>query len=803
MNKKKISKHLILVFLIAVPTAMLFGFMITNVKAENPEPYIPVTDYRNNWQWNDTVEEGDMLIYEMTYIKQNVSGSGEGDIALKSNYIINITSIANETVVWDIPNIRIMSQINATECYYDPRTSEMIAYDEDPWRIAAFQYNVTDEEEVFFINERLPIPFIVPFNSTLDNDMNTLANTLNETFYYPMYLYGISHPNYIPLINKWNTITTTPSTRTMRFDNDTGYFAEFRYLQNGTLDYGEMYFEQLHGEGPGIATRDDLFIVNITLKRIFDPDIVSEVEWDVNPGETFYIGINDINNEGSDFDEVKIDIVEIKTILDNEMGLAFFTEEPITFFQEVIANISIWDNNTRRYVLDDENATIAVANNYHPFFMEVGIVVLFPKNVELEDVEWIIEFYKINQGSEFPFDDNSISEADDRINILLNDTSSGDYVRLIVNKTSGMIILHLINMDDGNEFNILYSKDKKVIKDKYYLPLESDFGSLFKWSVNISVDYPNDLDLYWALSPYNLVNESIYDWMALPEEFQFFMDLYTNDSAAINNKTTTIKLYYDTDLETYINSIDRKETDLMVFYYEGGWKPLPPFYFEVNNDSNYLEIWPCKDVFDTNESIVFTIALCAAADTDYTVEVGDVIYYGSWMSMVTPNEGVREWRIIISGISISEPINMTEALNLGTPYTGPGPEIQCFGYILADIEIWDNATKSWVLDESDFLIAISNNYYPIIPYELYEALGIDQLAFYFVPIGTTLQQICDVFQGGFPGYSNAPVVNAQEGCIEFTNSSKSLKLYYNESTGFLKSIVGCIWTVNGVFSLTF
>jgi len=57
------NKSLILILLLAFPTTILFGAIITVVHAD---PYIPEEHVNNEWYWN--VDEDELIILEMEMI---------------------------------------------------------------------------------------------------------------------------------------------------------------------------------------------------------------------------------------------------------------------------------------------------------------------------------------------------------------------------------------------------------------------------------------------------------------------------------------------------------------------------------------------------------------------------------------------------------------------------------------------------------------------------------------------------------------------------------------------------------------
>ena len=84
MNKKKLNKRLLIIFLILFPTAVLFGFLTVNARAID----VPNQNSNNNWHWHDDIAVGTELYYEYEIIMRD-NETDEITMAMKLIEIIN------------------------------------------------------------------------------------------------------------------------------------------------------------------------------------------------------------------------------------------------------------------------------------------------------------------------------------------------------------------------------------------------------------------------------------------------------------------------------------------------------------------------------------------------------------------------------------------------------------------------------------------------------------------------------------------------------------------------------------------
>ncbi|TFG03664.1 MAG: hypothetical protein EU539_12050, partial [Promethearchaeota archaeon] len=691
MNKKNLIRDLTCILSVLMIVAILIGNHAETGNATNGSREIPEEDENNNWQWDSTVQVNDKLIYELTYARVNVSGSGEGDFVVKDNFILNITSIDHKLIEWGYQNeYRNVSQVNATQLYYNCIDEQYYSYGDKNWTLISFQYNATEDIHVSKLDERLPIPFVLPINSTLNGDMDALAQSLNYSSYYPFSFMGI--------MNLWDYIEIDMNT--IRYTNNSGYVAEFTFLDNGTLDSCLMYFRQWQDTSN--------FNVTIRLNRIYDPSVLSETAFTPQKGDTYYTGRNMIEPDEHLFGEFKADIVEVKPVMNNTMGFRLYGGEESdrwTCFKHVIANISQWKPNLGIYELieDGENITIAMANNHYPFFIggeeEEGpnSPPFIPIDTPEEDLEYMVAFMMF-QG-DFPFDLALINEENNVWNITLIDSTENELVGLYYNKTTGEQILQIYYGDYGNEYDISYRKDRYIITDPMTAPVNSYFGLYLDWEVDISIDPGPTIDIesYSALLPVSPINSSVINFFEIYghgyfdsslnnelDKYQVYLELYSNLTAPSIDISTNITFKYSDNLVSDLSARDYNERDLRPYYlyndssgpsdFDYEWLPLSNKYFDVDEANNEIII-NLQEIDTDMPYVYFTIGISTSADIDVSVEVGDVLYYGGFDENSEYKGEVNEFTVYVRDIHLHRYImNMTELYQENSLiFMGPGP----------------------------------------------------------------------------------------------------------------------------------
>ena len=500
------------------------GFYINSVYAwtdiEDPPGVL------GDWRWE--FDEGDLIIFNVTF-------SGTYD---NSSYvaIYNISSI-NRQILHKMTQDYNCSCVELTQMVfnYDLEQLETAA---PPITSVGFNHTATPS-----LDEKLfPLEFIDEDGSYSPYLLFIPKNDTNVNFSWA----GMRAFEYYDFHDYYDSYTWNAATKSLNFsDLISGESYNATYFDNGT--FSEIYKYTDYGGGVYEETR---------VKRIWDyiipinESLVDELEWSVNPGDVLYFG--DAENMGPmpyqySSIEYKFDIVGFK----NKVLLSQ-TLEPTTY-QLVLANTSIWNNNTETYDLQEVNTTIAGANE-----MEKVILGAFGMGMGLR-IPLI-----------FPLGTNGTD---------FKNTGFGTYIDspYFDQEIIGENIYHLWNSTNDNVFNITLTSDKILKSVIYNFSMfgMQFFASKFRKNITIltsglnSVDLDpvgtfnttvsfnsgNDIALYWATLPFTPTNVSLEDGI-------FYFDIYCNDSGAILGKInitieidTSIYNIYDFELWTFADYI--------------------------------------------------------------------------------------------------------------------------------------------------------------------------------------------------------------------------------------------------------
>ncbi len=446
MRNLKKSKLYVLILLITIPTLLALSSLMTNVQG-GPDD-IPVAHPNNAWHWD--VAEGDQIYFEGEFILTNAT-TGEIYMMFKDIWIYNITAIGNVTIDAGY-GLREYSQINATSCYYNLTADEIEAYDSYPQELALFGYHDADPIKHKYRAGYNGMAFVLPLNGSVI-DVDLLAGILNESFY--------GSPMYQMAFNKFNNYMSDPASNRIYFYNTSDdYFADAYYFDNGTLDIGTAYLA---------ANMDGPVYINATMRQVFDYDITDEVEWGVNIGDTFYYDMIENEYMADEAMEWKLNITGFSDLLFNKTKNEFSDEEPVYMvYQAVFADRSIWNGTDYEYI---DNVMVGTANNFYPQYFddaaEEGVMpFIWPVNVPREDFEFMWNNDTLRIWESLEFDEVYIYE-NGYYEFFLRNSTSIDYVRINVSKTTGVAHLFLVLSMDN------------------FMLFELKTQTLVDWSVNI------------------------------------------------------------------------------------------------------------------------------------------------------------------------------------------------------------------------------------------------------------------------------------------------------------------------------
>ncbi|MFX1496196.1 MAG: hypothetical protein ACFFBH_01585 [Promethearchaeota archaeon] len=376
--------------------------------------------------------------------------TSEVELMFKDIWIYNITAIGNVTIDW--LGINSFSQVNATQCYYNTTSGELVAYDA-PSEFALFGYNSSDPITYRYRAGNMGIPLVLPLNSS-SVEVDILDDIINETMYYPASEMGV--------FNQFDYYESDPVQNRISFSNSTdGYFSEAYYYDNGTLRSGTAFLMVQIGSGP--------MLINANFRRVFDYNITDQVEWGVDVGDTLYYDWYEGYDWGGDADDYRMNIVDISEEMLEKSKNTFSDNLVYMTYQVVYADIYAW--NGVSYELVESNYEIGFANNFYPLYFdelnfEAGFYAfLYPNNFAMEDYEFTLNNHTLNifqfVVDEISFSQNTFFET------LIRNSTSNDFIKITFDKSTGIIQSNLMIFDDYISF------------------IEVKQQSLVDWSVNV------------------------------------------------------------------------------------------------------------------------------------------------------------------------------------------------------------------------------------------------------------------------------------------------------------------------------
>jgi len=720
-NKNQKKKALLIILLIAIPTSMLFGFLIPNGKADEDIPEDPYINPYNEWHWNVSVD--DRLMYEVEYTFQSLLEPNMV-FPVKDIVILDIDFFKNDTE--DFMGPTEMSSIFVWEKFYNNDTGDLENKYADQYEIAKFGFDPDGYyKEKYGINEWI-IPIILPINGTKNFEADVMADILQNTGFGPAADRGD--------FNEFDEYGSDPGENKIWFkNNDEGYYLNATYYDNGTLIEGIGKF--------AMRTESDELdaVFTARYKRVFDYNVTDEIEWGVKAGDTFYMGMA-YSGEEFFFNETKIDIVgifkeyiEIPSMFDGNGGY------PLEF-DIVIANVSLWDHEAGEYVLALENMVVGVANNFYPQYYPLMfggggdgngngggdvLMIVIPNNTKQEDLSF---WWNNITCFRYYYSEAHVTDT----SVELTSFFPGLRANWIFDDNTGlakMLYSTIIGGDgdgngDGPIFStfIMFQKNNTVLKTGgNNFELWSDLVGNNKVELNITLD--EAVHLYWAVIPENPLGDVPIP-SAIPD-YPLYIDVYGNFTGQ-PPFTPNITISYD---PAQLNGVP--EDDLVLYWADisdiddPSWEIMDEFIIDPARNELIANI--------TNEPHFFALGTKDMTDTvNWSVKEGDEIYVGM--------NGEGYGRATVTTINITT-YNMTEII----PIRIPGlPEMMNFSTVYANLAEWDG--NSWETEPYESLIAAANNYMPMFPGFFGGEGGFISI---FLPNGTTGEDLKPVL--GFFG----------------------------------------------------
>jgi len=563
MSKNKINskkKTLALIVLFAISALIFLNSQVKDVKAD-PQiniPVDPITNPYNLWHWHEDVQNGTEYVYEVTFIAQNKT-TKEYILGTKFYFDFNIT-IFNATIQWHGPKPCFFSVINATELYYNESLGKTVAYPMSPKMIGGFQYNDTfdpmESKERVATSERIPLPFFLPLNGTktINDDKNDLADIINASIFYAYYLHGMLDYGF-PFMNLWNDILY-PRTNTIRFENDSGYYCELEYYDNGTLKYADLY-EELIWTDAQIGHPEGLAIVNMTFNRIFDPNPINEVQWGVEPGDIIYYGDNGKENDPTYLEDY-INITNIINATEEDKKSLYgfsllYDGNPYFTYQAVIGYWYIWDSISQQYEKEDDHL-YGLATDYNPLFVffdpDYGVQeVIIPNNTKAEDLQFFMSLWCTYRSAEEFSGVYSLSVKNEKSWYKIDGKLGSGAVAVSFlawyDKISGILErFEFTNPNDGNWLKF-FIKENHTLDSYNHITLNTKFLSN-NLNATANITTIGNSDFIIGLLPGSPVNETLPYGTPLA-----YIDWLITDLLAITHFNMTIKLPTSLDLDNY------------------------------------------------------------------------------------------------------------------------------------------------------------------------------------------------------------------------------------------------------------
>ncbi|MFX1500095.1 MAG: hypothetical protein ACFFDH_03925 [Promethearchaeota archaeon] len=496
------------------------------------------------WTWG--VDVDDLIIVSADAIGTNITTKKVLG-AFRDFYIFTITSIEDVIKEWLGEPHQIFSQVNFTWLYYDTNTGSLEWNPNDPYGDPSIMMEFCANDSSAFPlkfgeqNPYITIPYILPLRYGHLN-LTILAPVLNETFF--------GNQPYLP---KWDQVIPNDIANTIYFYNSTdGYYIDLAYYENGTIKSVDAYYTSI-----------DMNLYNGSLKRFFNYNLTSNVEWSVKAGDDLYFGDMD--------KEIKFHIVEINETTVNMNDIAALPYISYQTFSNVWADIYYW-NATDEYWMYQYRSIIGAANNLFPlgpgmYHAGQGIEPVWPffliptgiSGDEMFDymkmLTWLMKVDTLSG-----IGDNYIS---------FTNSTGPNYIHFEWDNSTGVVKLlygFMTNPLEGkDEYVAIFAKNRvilplglsSVVLDNYFVPD-------ITLSINITTNSVG-CELYYAILDINPTNESLP--VGTP---MFYGDMMINNHTLVEgNFTMEVHLPLTIDLNEiylYLNGW---------FPSMGGWQTMP------------------------------------------------------------------------------------------------------------------------------------------------------------------------------------------------------------------------------------
>jgi hypothetical protein len=160
----------------------------------------------------------------------------------------------------------------------------------------------------------------------------------------------------------------------------------------------------------------------------------------------------------------------------------------------------------------------------------------------------------------------------------------------------------------------------------------------------------------------------------------------------------------------------------------------------------------------------------------WSVGIDDVIYYKN------NEEEFRDIKVTIAGTA-SYYANISDMLSfMGIPMPSGQPDLQFYSVLLAELEVWDDMTETWVYDDFN-AIAVSNIYWPISPLQFQFGPPL------IMPENTAASDLSDLFDVYGAIYDD---ITYTTGHVSMRNTTldREMHFYFDETSGRVEMMYG-------------
>ena len=603
MNKTKNKMRSILILLTVLLVTLNINGFLTSVKAG---PDIPEEHINNGWHWG--VDAGDEIYFEVEVVLTNVS-SGDVTMMFKDIWIFNITSIENVTIDW--LGINDFSLVNATQCYYNVSQDALEPYG-PPSEFAMFGYNSSGPIHHKYRAGMGAAPYILPINGS-SFEIDILADILNESFFDPLSMFGY---------NQYDSYSSNIGDNSFTFSNSTdGYYMYMEFNPtDGVGEYAEGYIQVNMGEP---------MLVNITMQRVMDYDILDEIEWGVDIGDTIFY---DWNDGGGSYYDVKIEVVDF--VEDNlpKSKNSFMEGDINMVFQAVLGDLSVW--NGTDYEIDTSGIPLGTANNFYFQYFDEGVSpefnFLVPNNTVRDDIEFMWNFNTLQVWGA-PFDEIEVIE-NGNFEFNLRNSSNNFKVESITEKSTGITQSFMIQDSLGIQIYYVIKNMTLVewnldIGDIVYYKQNSQDGELYR---RATIEYTDGE--FVNMTEWEVASGGLFTKIPGQPEFQFFKAVIAEFEEFDQVTGTWQNMGDDLFLEA------NKFWPISPYAMFGGVSPplFIPLGFTGEDFENLLVL--LSSVFDEmtfNEDHVLlrNSTLGREYDTYVDIASGRITFMGGWMNM--------------------------------------------------------------------------------------------------------------------------------------------------------------------------